>query len=123
MSRGRGCLEFIQDLVIKMKRKYSSPYIVVGGDFNQWAIDDALVDFEDIKEAEVGPTRGDRCLDRLFVNFPVTEAGTAPPLETDDSQRRSDHLIAYLEAELERASTFQWITYTRDGSVNLTPTL
>ena len=30
-QRGRACLEYIADLVIKYKRKYSSPYIVVAG--------------------------------------------------------------------------------------------
>ena len=31
-ARGHGCLDHIQDLLIQFKRKYSDPYIVVGGD-------------------------------------------------------------------------------------------
>ena len=55
-------------VIIELKRTYRDPFIVVGGDFNQWKIDEALVDFPDLKEAEVGPTRKDRCIDRLLVN-------------------------------------------------------
>ena len=63
-SRGNGCLDFIENLIIGFKRKYTNPYIVVAGDFNQWKINDVMVNFPDITEADVGPTRGDRSIDR-----------------------------------------------------------
>ena len=47
------------------------------GDFNQWPVQEALQDFPDITEADVGPTRKDRCIDRVFTNFgrSVVESG------------------------------------------------
>ena len=72
-----------------------------------------MADFPDLEEADVGPTRGSRSIDRTFTNFSgsVRAAGTVPPLETEDS-RRSDHKIAFVEAALERAQAFKWITYS-----------
>ena len=40
------------------------------------------------------------------------EAGTLPPLETDDSSKKSDHQIAYAQLELERRSAFKWLNYS-----------
>ena len=64
-ARGKGCLEYIQNLVIKYKRKYKEPYLVVAGDFNQWDINEALSDFIDLSEANVGPTRDQVCIDKV----------------------------------------------------------
>ena len=84
VGRGRGCLSHIEDVVLELKRRYRDPFILVGGDFNQWQVQDALEGFPDIREAPVGPTRKDRCLDRIFSNFgrSIIEAGSVPPLET-----------------------------------------
>ena len=68
-ARGNACIDFIQDLLIQMKRKYSDPYIIISGDFNQWRIEDAMADYPDIQEVRVGPTRSGRCIDRTFVSF------------------------------------------------------
>ena len=35
-----------------------------------------------------------------------------PPLETDDSEKKSDHRIAYVQTELKRARAFEWIKYS-----------
>ena len=80
-ARGNACIDFVQDLIIQMKRKYSDPYIIVSGDFNQWRIEEAMADFQDMTEVDVGPTRAGRRIDRTFVNFhgDVQEAGTVPP--------------------------------------------
>ena len=67
--RAGECLEFIYDCVLEVKRKFSDPFIAVAGDFNQWKISDALADYNDIKEAQVGNTRGSRSIDKIFVNF------------------------------------------------------
>ena len=73
-----------------------------------------MANFPDLGEAPVGPTRGGRSLDRTFVSFHdnITECGTVPPLETDDSEKKSDHLIAYVEAELKRSAAFKWVSYS-----------
>ena len=62
VPRARQCLEYIENAIIDIRRTYRDPYIVVAGDFNQWEIEQALAEFQDIKEVTVGPTRGDRCL-------------------------------------------------------------
>ena len=82
-SRGAACLEFIESLIIDVKRQYRDPFIVLTGDFNQWHIDQALVEFQDISKVPVGPTRGDREIDRYFTNMSraVTASGTVPPLD------------------------------------------
>ena len=56
VARGRGCLSFISDLVIEAKRRYREPYLAISGDFNQWDVGQALEDFLDISEVDVGPT-------------------------------------------------------------------
>ena len=112
VPRGAACLEYIESLVIDLKNKYRDPYIVIAGDFNQWEIGDALCEFPDLREVHVGPTRGDRAIDRLFCNMTrgMTSSGTVPPLETDSSQ--SDHSILYMSTELPRQESFEWITYS-----------
>ena len=93
VPRASGALEYVRGVVTEMKRKYADPFLVVAGDFNQWQVDEALVDFRDLVEAGVGPTRGTRSIDRLFTNLPMTAAGTVAPLEPDlpDDGAPSDH--------------------------------
>ena len=69
VRRGKEALDHIEDVVLEIKRQYRDPFIMVAGDFNQWRIQDALQDFPDIREAQVGPTRKDHCIDRIFSNF------------------------------------------------------
>ena len=106
----------IEDLVLEVKRRYKDPFILVAGDFNQLSIDKALEDFPDMREASIGPTRKDRCLDRIFCNFSraVKSSGSVPPLEVEpDTQgSKSDHRVAYIEASLPKIRTYQWETYS-----------
>ena len=83
--RARGCMDHISNILVDMKRKYHEPLVVLGGDFNQWPVQDVTVKFCNLSEVQHGPTRGSRAIDRLFVNFSrcVLSAGTLPPLETD----------------------------------------
>lgn len=76
--RGSGALEFITDTVISMKRRFNDTYIVVVGHYNQCNVDVALSDFADISEVQVGNTRHDRSIHRIFLNMgrTVTESGT-----------------------------------------------
>ena len=115
VPRGRDALDHIENVVRELKRRYRDPFIVVGGDFNQWAVQDALAEFPDLREMDVGPTRHDRCIDILFTNFgrSVTDSGTVPPLEPEPGHQgtRSDHRLAFIKAELPRARTFEWVTY------------
>ena len=76
--RGKGALDFIENTIIEVKRRFTDPYIVVAGDFNQWKVESCLANFGSLKEIEVGNTRGNRAIDRVFLNFgrSVTESGT-----------------------------------------------
>ena len=86
-KKGNNALNFVDDCMVEIKRRYKYPYILVGGDFNQWRIDDCLADYADIREALIGPTRGSRSIDRIFTNLSRTikESGSLSPLETEGS--------------------------------------
>ena len=107
VPKGKEALEHIENVVRNLKSTYKDPFILVGGDFNQWDVAEALSDFPDIREADVGPTRKDRCIDRIFTNFgrSITESGTVPPLEPEPGHQgtRSDHRIAFVKAELPKS--------------------
>ena len=71
-----------------------------------------LRDLADMQDVAVGNTRKDKCIDRVFTNSSrgVVEAGTLAPLETEED-RRSDHRVVYVLAELPRRETFRWEVY------------
>ena len=105
VSRAGDCLNYIEELVIELKRRLKDPIIIVTRDFNQWGIDNALVEFWDIKETAAGPTRGNRTIDRTFTNLEtITESGTLNPLQTDDEEnaRHSNHRVFFLTASIRR---------------------
>ena len=113
-AKAESTLEFIMESVALLKRKFKDPYLVVAGDFNQWKIGQALEDYVDISEVEVGHTRKDKKIDRIFVNVSrkIKESGTLAPLETeDDMAKKSDHRVAYCSMELPRKESFTWTTY------------
>ena len=123
-QRGSGALEYVENILIELKRRYNDPYLFVAGDFNQWRVEDYLDNFPDVKEVAVGPTRGSRSIDRIFSNVgrSLVESGTALPLETEgEESRRSDHLIAYGRFYIEKKEAFKWKTFTfrrfNDGAV------
>ena len=126
VARGRGALAHVEITLIEIKRLFRDPFIVVAGDFNQWEIQDVIAEFPDLRETDVGPTRRDRQLDRIFTNFgrSVIGAGTVNPLEVEPghSGAASDHRIAYVRANLPRLRAFEWTThqyrYFNEESVN-----
>ena len=99
---------------MQIKRKYADPYLLISGDFNQWDLSSALADYHDLQETHVGPTRGNRAIDRSFSNFTeyVFESGLLPPLQTEDSTKKSDHAVTYLRAALPRFEAFEVLTYS-----------
>ena len=36
VKRGKECLDYVSDVVVEVKRRYTDPYLVIMGDFNQW---------------------------------------------------------------------------------------
>ena len=97
--KSRQLIDYVSDVVGEAKRTFADCSIVVAGDFNQWPVQDILQDHPDLQEVVHGPTRGDREIDRSFVNFgrSITESGALPPLETEDG-KLSDHRIAWAQA-------------------------
>ena len=83
-------MEFIAGAVTEAKIKYDDPSILVMGDYNQWNVQDYLQDFPDLSEVNVGPTREDRQIDRVFCNLVgVEEAGTVPPLRQTGMKQKT----------------------------------
>ena len=115
VPRDRQCLEYIEAMVIQIRLKFRDPYVVVAGDFNQKDIAQALVEFPDISEVHIGPTRGERAIDRLFCNMTrgITSSGTVPPLETEaEEASRSDHLITYMTTKVHTRQAVEWVSYS-----------
>ena len=116
-AKGVAALSYVEEVLVVVKRRYKDPYVIVGGDFNQWKLEDCLADFVDMKEVEVGNTRGNKAIDRLFTNVSraVTESETVSPLETEEEEgllRKSDHRVAFCKLGLQRREAFRWASYT-----------
>ena len=119
VKKGKECLQHVADLVLDFKMKLDDPYIIVMGDFNQWKIGDTMAEFPDCQEVISPPTRGNRRIDRTFVNFlmDVTRTDCLPPLETsslDTDGRRafSDHKIQVTSARIKRKEPTKWEEYS-----------
>ena len=52
-QRGLAALDYIENTVIELKRKYHGPQILVAGDFNQWKVEQCLESFADLKEKAI----------------------------------------------------------------------
>ena len=101
--------------MIEIRRKYKEPFILVGGDFNHWKIEEALEEFADMREANVGSTRKDKCIDHMFTNFGWAQrsSGTVPPLDVEPGSNGapSDHRVTYIRAVLPKIRKFEWMSY------------
>ena len=76
--RGNDALDYVEGVMVDLKRKFRDQFITIAGDFNQWKIDKGLPNFAAIREVPVGSTRGNRSIDRIFftMNRSVTDCGT-----------------------------------------------
>ena len=117
-NKTQATMDYIADIIVDIKRKYKDPFILLTGDFNQWNVDQCLQDFADMSEVSVGNTRGNKAIDRMFLNCgrSVTESGTLAPLETEaepgEDAGRSDHRVAYCRVNLPKVDTFKWEAYS-----------
>ena len=103
VARGRACLQHINDIVLHVKTTVDEPYVCVAGDFNQWLANEALEDYP--------PTRNNRCIDRIFLNWEVVDIACLPPLEAvseDGVTTLSDHKVQHLRTKLERKERPVW---------------
>ena len=71
VARGSACLDYLENLVFEIKRRYSDPFIYIAGDFNQWAIDTALQEFPDISEVMLVRREATVALIGFFVTLDV----------------------------------------------------
>ena len=119
--RASALIEFVSDLVGEAKRRIQNCTVIVSGVFNQWPIEEILEDHPDLAEVNHGPTRGDRAIDRTFVNFgrSIVESGTSEPLETEEGNP-SDHRVAYMKASFKtikpKIKSYSYRVYTDDGA-------
>ena len=118
------CLKFISDMVHEAKRSFDSPHIVVAGDFNQFDVVETLKEHQDLDECTVGPTKGNRLIDRTITNLKkhITYKGTIAALQPDSAVAGadSDHLVTFFKAAVPGSSPNQWIShsfrpYTKQG--------
>ena len=122
-SRAGECLDYLSDVVSEVKRQVENCNILISGDFNQWPIEKLVDDHPDLREVIHGPTRGDRSIDRTFVNFyrSVTASNTLEPLEDEDG-RQSDHRVAFFSATFTRRAekqiTYSYRFYTERGAAD-----
>lgn len=107
-------MNYIADVIVEMKIKFSDPQLILAGDFSQWRIDQALTNFADLKEITIGNTRKDKSTDRMFMNITrsIVESRIPEPLETEKDRIPSDHRIAYFWLDLPRKPAFQWETFS-----------
>ena len=117
VARGRACLNHINDLVLEIKRTAENPLIVLAGDFNQWDVQEALLDYPEVQEVLTPPTREDRRIDKIFTNFhdDISEAGCVPPLDAellDGRRTESDHNIQYCCSEISIKEPIKWEVFT-----------
>ena len=117
VPRGKACLNHIKDLILDIKNQCPDPYIVLGGDFNQWDVKLAVLDYPDIEEVLTPPTRLDRHIDKIFLNWhdEVTEAGCLSPLETSGEQGEitySDHRVQYVCSRLPKKEPIRWEVFS-----------
>ena len=118
VPRGKACIQHVCDLLQDAKRKYKDALICVGGDFNQWKIEEAVLDFPDISEIVTPPTRNDRRIDRLFVNWSenIVDKTCMLPLEAENAagQRTavSDHRLQFVASVLQKKEAVKWEKFT-----------
>ena len=109
VPQAKKCMKVIYNTVMDIKNRFTDPYIILAGDFNQFAIDTALEDYVDIWEAFGGPTRADRTIDRFLTNFPPvsTSCCVLPPLQSENNTL-SDHNIVCLSTEIAAKERNEW---------------
>ena len=118
VPRGKSCLAFLSDIVLKIKRSCPTALICIGGDFNQWNAPAALVDYPELCEVITPPTRKNRRIDRVFLNWSadIVDSTCFPPLQAEndrgESVALSDHRIQFIATTLEKKEPVTWETYT-----------
>ena len=108
-------LQLLVDVLHEAKRRFSDPYLVIAGDFNQFNVKQALEEHRELKEVATGPTRGRRTIDKAFTNFHrrITDSNVVAPLAPNTGARgtSSDHGVVFFKARLEFSPPVTWTSY------------
>ena len=83
--------ELVNEDITRMKTEYEEPIIILGGDFNQFGIDDCHKDIIDIETIKSPATRAGARIDLIAsnINKYVVKTTTLDPLQNSESS--SDH--------------------------------
>ena len=108
------CLEEIVGLINEAKVLFSDPFIMVGGDFNEFSSDTITAISPDLLVADSPPTRHDRKIDLLITNFnrSFKSSSSLEPL-SNEKGTLSDHNLMFYQAELPRKRLAKWVTIKR----------
>ena len=118
VPRAKECFKYINGLFHEIKRSHHGALICLGGDFNQWDINDAVLDFPEIVEVMTGPTRNERRIDRLFLNWPeaVVDHSVLNPLDAENASGErlstSDHKVQFVSSVLQMKEPVVWEEFT-----------
>ena len=109
------CIQTIIITINKIKLQHENPYIILGGDFNNYDITPILEDFADLKLHLTAPTRGNNTLDLAITNIEdkISNAQVYPPLRNEDSGTDSDHGLVVFNASWQHSHAFKWIITKR----------
>ena len=105
-------LQSLNDLIsneLLLLKSRSDPLVFFGGDLNRKSIEDALADFNDIKQVNFDPARGQTCLDLIYSNAQTISSSVWPPLETPLGVK-SDHNCVLFQTTVPCTRQFVWIS-------------
>ena len=106
-------MDVIVNLVGTFKRKYDTPYFLLGGDFNKRNIQRELKVYPDLKLEITPPTRGNNHLDLIFSNFPqyITRSGVTDPI-FNLTGTETDHMTVFVNAKMPRVPEYKTESYS-----------
>ena len=109
----RDLCEAVEVEIAAVKVALNNPVVVIGGDFNNRDMGQALSASE-VYEIDSEPTRGIARLDRVLCDRPslVNMVKKLPPLETL-AGGVSDHRCIYLEINMPKVRNFKWVVRLR----------
>ena len=113
--------DLLSDRVERAKNELKNPYIIIAGDQNKKNIDKFLRTHGDLRQLDLGATRGRAALDCCYVNMEerVYQTNICQPLH-DTEGNPSDHALVGIDCRLKRVDDFTKIKtrgrhYTIEG--------
>ena len=106
-------MSYTNDALVALKAKYDDPAVFVGGDFNRRDLRLATVEHPDLKQVEIGATRGSAALDIIATNIndSMIDCGTTEAIRSECGTS-TDHLTPYASFRMPRVPTYNIEKYT-----------